>query len=306
MNRASRESRASREHEPEHDHWIKAPASQQYMQVLGRTVRHLRACGVMDVAHGAHELSGGTFRLHYLVTPFADTGVARSPMRRCFDGIVLGVCDARAWTKEEKLSLRAEETKHGAFEQGGHSVAWGLRLSTGQLVSTSNVSKAGIFEGPYSASCAIDNASLLLPGSGDEHHAVEPWWRTEHGAERMAPRARLLAPMTERRVVVEVHVPVAHPSDRRTHASHSLHPSRLTCDPTKRNLEQMMAVQAPIAGSLDDCSAARRPWLAFSVDGGAFVEARHMPRMPPAVFPWVALSRGGDSVTLERIEMQEP
>ena len=49
-----------------------------------------------------------------------------------------------------------------------------------------------------------------------------------------------------------------------------------------------------------------RARIAFALDGGELVEAPRAPRIAMEVFPWIGLTRGGDQVTLQRIERLGP
>ena len=260
------------------ERWVACAGSEEHLAVKGKSVTHLRSCGTMDAALGKVLLAeGGAFRVHYLIECWVDQtidgGVSR---RQLCDGLVVGLCDAQLYAniggrvEGSVVDTGRGEQQSTTWHEHGHTIAWGLNVSTGQLVATDDLRKAGQNDG-----CARYFGQL-----NDER--------------QVTPRARLLERQPTRKVTIEVTLPLNSKEPQkhcelRRHDD-SLHPM------LGRNRYIIPRAETTSAG------AAGRPRLAFSIDGGEVREASNMPRLPVGLLPWVAMTRGGDRVTLVGVE----
>jgi hypothetical protein len=191
--------------------WLPTKASQPHLDINDRRVTHLRSCGVTDVAHGAHKpLSGGTYRIHYLIEP------ARTPdlisKRALCDGVCVGICDGVVYPLAGSVPGSTVDTGLGptraagsAWREHGRTLAWGLDLATGQLVSSTNLDRAGAFDG-----CTRQQ---LLPRAR-ERPAYEG--EADYGASRTVCVEVTLSDEAHREHDLHFH--------RHNHDNYSLHP----------------------------------------------------------------------------------
>jgi len=263
------------------ERWVPVAGSEEHLHVKGKSVTHLRSCGAMDAAIGKVLLAeGGTFRVHYLIECRVDASIDGGVSRRQLcDGLVVGLCDAQLYVNTGgRVEGSVVDTGRGeqqsiTWHEHGHAIAWGLNVSTGQLVTTDNLCKAGQNDG-----CARYFGPLT-----DER--------------QVTPRARLLGRHPTRKVTIEVTLPAKSSTDAqkhcelRRHGGDSLHPM------LERNRHII-----PRADTIASGGASGRARLAFSVDGGEVREASNVPRLPVGLLPWVGITRGGDRVTLVGVE----
>ena len=138
---APKEKKAKEPEAPPSD-WVARQSSAEFMACLDGCVTHLRS-GRADAVRGKQLLAQGLFRLTFEVTHTSSPDA---------NDLLIGVCDAAAWSTEESREgvNSAHELLQGAFGQSsgrlwqtfgrhGHAVAWGFEPKTGRVVSTSDV-----------------------------------------------------------------------------------------------------------------------------------------------------------------------
>lgn len=255
--------------------WVPRAKSKEWMACDEKTVTHLRT-GRADAVRGKALLARGTFRLTYEVTHTSSPDA---------QDLVVGVCDAAAWSAEEsleglndattQLQLAFDEqtgTKWQTFGRHGHALAWGFEPKTGCLIVSPDVCAgrhSGAIQGRTLVESAVDDAGRPL--------------------KYAFPRKST--------VVIECHM--------------------LELEEGRYQIQQRMVTSTlhPLnAGALRGADAVAPPappvtptprrTMAVSVNGGPFVEAGI--GLPPAVFPWVMMTWQHDKVTLVGCEKFAP
>jgi len=249
--------------------WVpRGPASTDFFECIGSVVTHLRS-GTTDTVRGKNVLFDGLHRITYEITHAAKPNA---------QGLVVGVCDGTAWSGDsdpaageavrEALGLISggPAAKGTAFYAHGHTMAWGLCLCSGRLLTSRDVAR-GKFGG-------ATLGKVIMP---DEDGTATMY------SHRLPDKTI---------VVCEVDLLDTGGGDysgdllRRTFAC-SLHPLELRGKPR--------AADAPTAMPRE------RRTLRFSVNRGEFVDSGIV--LPSAVmFPWVQSSMQGDMVTLVGVE----
>ena len=249
-------------------------SSKEWMTCAENKVTHTRP-GRADSVRGKQLLAQGRFRITYEITHTSSPDA---------QDVLLGVCDAAAWSADESkdgfnaatdqlqaafghTAIRRWQT----FGRHGHAVAWGIEPKTGRLVSTPDV-------------CSGRFGAGVLGGALVEN---------ERDFEGRPIRYQLPRHST---VVLEVNMLDLDETNYEVHQrsfSSSLHPLQAT------GLRGAAAVASPVSASERE-----RRTLSVSVNGGEFVDAGVS--LPPAVFPWVMLTWQGDTITMTACEKFNP
>ena len=232
-------------------------------------VTHLRA-GRADAVRAKPLLAQGRFRITYEITH------SSSPVAQ---DMLLGVCDATAWSTGDDKDVSAhdmiealfseQKLKHSTFSKHGHAVAWGFDPKRGRVVSAPGITH-GTYAGGQYGKALVDVDDLGRP------------------------RAPKLPPKTI--VMVEVDLleldEVNSDLFRRDFAC-SLHPLGMR---GASKLDPSMGISPAAPGG--------RRTLSFSINGGELIDSGVS--LPPAVFPWVMLTWEGDKITLVSVEKFAP
>lgn len=254
--------------------WVAREASKEWMGCAEGAVTHLRA-GKADAVRGKQLLANGHFRVTFEVTHTSSTDA---------QDMLIGVCDAAAWSSEESKAgvSAAGETLQKAFghEGGakwqtfgrhGHAVGWGFEPKTGRLVTTPDVS-CGRFAGGMMGKALVAN---------ETDDAGRPMKWSFPRKSTVVLECNMLE-LDEARYEIQ----------RRSFGS-TLHPLQAGA------LRGHDAVAPPVKVTPQE-----RRTLSVSVNGSPFIEAGVA--LPPAVFPWVMLTWQGDTVTMVACERFAP
>ena len=135
--------------------WFPFAESVEWLEIQGTTARHIRPGQGVSVARGMQHIKDGKWRIEYRVNRAAS---------KSGSGIILGVSDftAKEWSQkppepegedDKKKKDAKKDKKKGAaddgppkFKMGKPTVAWGMCLGSGRLLTTHSV-KTGRFAG---------------------------------------------------------------------------------------------------------------------------------------------------------------
>ena len=130
---APKKEKAPKAPPPPPSDWIPESKSKDFMDCNEAVVTHLRA-GRADAVRAKPLLAQGRFRITYEITH------SSSPVAQ---DMLLGVCDATAWSTGDDKDVSAhdmiealfseQKLKHSTFSKHGHAVAWGFDPKRGQL-----------------------------------------------------------------------------------------------------------------------------------------------------------------------------
>lgn len=138
--------KAPKEPPPPPSDWVPESRSKDFMNCNELVVTHLRA-GRADAVRGKPLLAQGLYRITYEITNSSHPNA---------QDMLLGVCDATAWSTGDEKDANAfeliqavfgdDKVKHSTFSKHGHAIAWGFCPKRGRVVASPGVT-SGYYDG---------------------------------------------------------------------------------------------------------------------------------------------------------------
>ena len=238
--------------------WVSTEQSAEWLPSQDAVVQHTRD-GRTDIARGVTLIQGGRHRIEYRIYLAAHN-------KRGY-GVVVGVSDAEAPSWNPAPVGAAPKPKPSK-----PSVAWGICVSSGRLISTQDA-RAGQFGGGVLGDALVPKQAMEQAAQLTVVVEVDI---PPHASAEDAAVARRDIPAT-----------YGHPLDMAREFPLHMKPM------SSRNVHYLTG--SPIS---------KPSSLSFSVNDGPMVDAGV--RLPAGVYPWVQLTGQGDAVELVSIKNLTP